>query len=448
MANSMSSVLKKVNLGSLSEKFEREKITPYLVCKLSLQELGSLGVTSRSDVMALRIECSTFGGQVPTKNQAICGAPYFSILKCVLGSLLEEGFTIREVATILSVSESTIYRRMSQFGFSKSEFADIADTEVDEHIEKTTREFPYCGETLIKQFLIDKGIEVQRMRIRDSLHRVNCDGVNARKKGRLHRIIYNVKRPSHLWHIDTNHKLVRWYFVIIGVIDGFSLLPVALECRNNKAETVLESFVKGVERYGFPSRKRSDKGGVLVAEYMLGRRGPNRSSMLTGKSTHNQRIERLWRGVCEGILSMYYRLFYFMEDQGLLDPFNNLHITALHYVYLQKINEKLEAWRNAWSRHRMRTVKSSPVLLWVSGQLQNSVGIIFLALNSNHTVSRESYMMTDRDSVPTFEVPVTLSSHCSLILSNQIPSDWTSFNYGIKVYLQALSILENSRESG
>ena len=147
MANSMSSVLKKVNLGSLSGKFEREKITPDLVCKLSLQDLESLGVTSRSDVMALRIECSTFGGRVPKKFQAICGAPSFSIPKCVLENLLEEGFTISEIATILSVSERTIYRRMSQFGFSKSEFADITDMELDVHIEKITREFPYCGET-------------------------------------------------------------------------------------------------------------------------------------------------------------------------------------------------------------------------------------------------------------------------------------------------------------
>ena len=163
MANSMSSVLKKVNLGSLSEKFEREKITPGLVCKLSLQDLESLGVTSRSDVMALRIECSSFGGQVPKKIQANFGAPSFSIPKCVLENLLGEGFTISEIATILSVSERTIYRRMSQFGFSKSEFADITDMELDVHIEKITREFPYCGEALIKQFLFGKGVMFSKL---------------------------------------------------------------------------------------------------------------------------------------------------------------------------------------------------------------------------------------------------------------------------------------------
>ena len=94
MASSMSSVLKKVNLGDLAEKFWREKITPDLVCKLSVQELESLGVTSRRDIMALRIECATFGEEALRKVQANCGAPSFpsSIPKCVLENLLGEGF--------------------------------------------------------------------------------------------------------------------------------------------------------------------------------------------------------------------------------------------------------------------------------------------------------------------------------------------------------------------
>ena len=83
----MSSVLKKVNLGYLEEKFQQEKITPDLVCKLSVQELESLGLTSRRDMMALRIECARFGGGAPRKGKATCGAPSFSIPKCVLENL-------------------------------------------------------------------------------------------------------------------------------------------------------------------------------------------------------------------------------------------------------------------------------------------------------------------------------------------------------------------------
>ena len=83
-------------------------------------------------------------------------------------------------------------------------------------------------------------------------------------------------------------------------MDGFSRLPVSLECcTNNKAETVLTCFSKGVQAYDLPNRIRSDRGkeNVLVADYMLDKRGTNRGSMITGKSAHNQRIESLWRDV-------------------------------------------------------------------------------------------------------------------------------------------------------
>ena len=79
--------------------------------------------------------------------------------------------------------------------------------------------------------------------------------------------------------------------------------------------------------------------------------------MITGKSTHNQRVERLWKDVFTGVLSFHYRMFYFMEDEGILDPLNDMHIAALHHVFLAKINDKLKLWMDAWSDHRMRTTR-------------------------------------------------------------------------------------------
>ena len=61
----------------------------------------------------------------------------------------------------------------------------------------------------------------------------------------------------------------------------------------------------------------------------------------------------------------------------ILDPLNDLHVAVLHHVFLPKIQEKLDIWNRAWSQHRIRTARSSPIRMWIPGQLQNPVGIEF-----------------------------------------------------------------------
>ena len=134
---------------------------------------------------------------------------------------------------------------------------------------------------------------------RDSLTRV--DPLNHLMRCQLIvRRVYRVPGANSLWHIDGNHKLIKWRFIIHGGIDGFSRLIVYLHCStNNRSATVMTLFHEAAEKYGVPSRVRSDMGGenILVCHYMVLVRGIGRGSHLAGSSTRNQRIETLWSGV-------------------------------------------------------------------------------------------------------------------------------------------------------
>ena len=131
-------------------------------------------------------------------------------------------------------------------------------------------------------------------------------------------------------------------------------MVVYLQCAdNNRSSTVYNAFLRASQVYGLPSRVRCDQGGenVLVAQHMLQHRGINRGSVIVGSSVHNQRVERLWRDMHRCVTVLYYRLFYFMESEGYLDPISEKDLFALHYVFLPRIQRSLATFRERWNNH-------------------------------------------------------------------------------------------------
>ena len=78
---------------------------------------------------------------------------------------------------------------------------------------RASEEHPGIGIRMIKGYLQSHGYRVQRERIRQSLLRTDPIGIVQRWQQTVKRRHYNVKYPLSLWHIDGNHKLIRYMYV-------------------------------------------------------------------------------------------------------------------------------------------------------------------------------------------------------------------------------------------
>lgn len=74
---------------------------------------------------------------------------------------------------MVSLSESTIQRRLRQFGLSVSNtYIHIDDKKLDESVQQFVKRFPNCGYRRMDGFLMSKEIRVTEKRIRESMRRV------------------------------------------------------------------------------------------------------------------------------------------------------------------------------------------------------------------------------------------------------------------------------------
>ena len=229
-------------------------------------------------------------------------------------------------------------------------------------------------------------------------------------------------------------------------------MVVYLQCSdNNRASTVYNLFLKGAERYGLPSRVRCDQGGenVLVAQHMIHHRGADRRSKIVGSSVHNQRVERLWRDMHRCVTLLFYRLFYFMENQGMLDPVNERDLYALHYTFLPRINQSLSKFQEGWNNHGIRTEHNmTPNQLFTFGALQlQHTGLV--ALDFFERVSQE-YGLDDADSrseestdegVPVPRNAITLEEEQLEYLRSEVNPLEECDDYGISIYLKTVEVL-------
>lgn len=72
------------------------------------------------------------------------------------------------------------------------------------------------------------------------------------------------------------------------------------------------------------------------------------------------------------VLSLYYQLFYYLEDSCKLDPNSEIDLYCLHAVYVKKINDSLRSFQEGWNNHAITTERCmTPVQLFTYGTLES-----------------------------------------------------------------------------
>ena len=139
------------------------------------------------------------------------GAPKYHISQQQLEFYVANGFTIKLIAEMLQVSSRTVKRRLHDFGIKfRGKFSVISDEELDREVELILIQFPNSGYKEMRGYLTSNGYNIQEYRVRESMRRVDPEGVILRtlQSRPVVRRKYKVPGPLSLWHHDGNHKLI------------------------------------------------------------------------------------------------------------------------------------------------------------------------------------------------------------------------------------------------
>ena len=139
------------------------------------------------------------------------GRPKYKIPREHLEFFVERCFSVVNMAALIGASVRTIERRLHEYGLSVRSMFSSMENE-DQVIRSILLEFPNTGYRRMTGFLRSRGLRIQKRRIREAMRRVNPAGVllRALELRTIHRRRYQVPGPLALWHIDGNHKLIRY----------------------------------------------------------------------------------------------------------------------------------------------------------------------------------------------------------------------------------------------
>ncbi len=135
------------------------------------------------------------------------GRPKMVITEDQLIQLFNSHFTVSDIAKKLQCSPRTIYRRIQEFGLANYLHSVVSDVDLDCIVSRFVQCHPMSGHRMLVGHLRSLHIRIPRQRARDSLIRMDPNGVANRLRRTLRRRQYSVIGPNSLWHVGIQDLL-------------------------------------------------------------------------------------------------------------------------------------------------------------------------------------------------------------------------------------------------
>ena len=289
-------------------------------------------------------------------------------------------------------------------------------------------------------------IDISYERVRQSLLRIDPEGVDLRSRNVIRRRIYFSNGPFHMIHIDGHDKLKKWGFAIHGGIDGFSrkILWLKVATTNNDPIVVANYFFEFLKTYKTaPTLLRFDRGREnIYCEDMQTFSTKRQRSFIYASSVRNQRIEALWSRLVRYRIRWWVDLFHRMGMVGLYDAELPLHRELILFCFISAIqyelNEFLEIWNAKYVRKSAEAPGGKPNILFTFPQTvgfeRKGVPISETDIRAMHDVLSINGPPTTRDD----DVDEILSLYCILRNLNFPPRNAED---GIDLFVKLLEVL-------
>ena len=110
-----------------------------------------------------------YGQQPATFHSGSAGRPPFIIRREQLEFLVENQFSVPQMASMLGVSTKTVERQLSDYGISiRDTYTDMTNEELQSVVASIQNEHPMCGNRQMRGYLLARGFRVQQSRIREA----------------------------------------------------------------------------------------------------------------------------------------------------------------------------------------------------------------------------------------------------------------------------------------